>query len=175
MAIYAKQGSIPSHLNTGISVPRASRSTPETDWSGDWKVVKSLVPYLLEFPTRVFFAMAFLVLAKIANVILPLVLKGIVDGLSGETAQLISLPLALIIAYGVLRFSTSLFAELRDVVFSRVAERGMRRIGLKVFSHLHKLDLDFHLSRKTGGLSRCLLYTSPSPRDRQKSRMPSSA
>ena len=95
MAIYAKQGSIPSHLNTGISVPRSSRSTPETDWSGDWKVVKSLVPYLLEFPTRVFFAMAFLVLAKIANVILPLVLKGIVDGLSGETAQLISLPLAL--------------------------------------------------------------------------------
>ena len=152
IAIYTK-GGIP-RLNTGISVPRASRSTPETDWSGDWKVVKSLVPYLLEFPTRVFFAMAFLVLAKVANVILPLVLKGIVDGLSGETAQLISLPLALIIAYGVLRFSTSLFAELRDVVFSRVAERGMRRIGLKVFSHLHRLDLDFHLSRKTGGLSR---------------------
>ena len=146
-------------------MPRGSKSTPDTDWSGDWKVIKSLVPYLLEFPARVFFAMAFLVLAKVANVILPIILKGIVDGLSGEnalsprilegqTAQLITLPLALLIAYGVLRFSTSFFGELRDVIFSRVAERGMRRIGLKVFSHLHTLDLDFHLSRKTGGLSR---------------------
>jgi ATP-binding cassette subfamily B protein len=104
--------------------------------------------------------MAFLVLAKVANVILPIILKGIVDGLSTgaalslDTAQLISLPLALLIAYGLLRFSTTFFGEIRDVIFSRVAERGMRRIGLKVFSHLHTLDLDFHLSRKTGGLSR---------------------
>tara|TARA_B110000483_G_scaffold228870_1_gene292279 strand:+ start:96449 stop:98128 length:1680 start_codon:yes stop_codon:yes gene_type:complete len=99
-------------------------------------------------------------LAKVANVILPIILKGIVDGLSTgaalslDTAQLISLPLALLIAYGLLRFSTTFFGEIRDVIFSRVAERGMRRIGLKVFSHLHTLDLDFHLSRKTGGLSR---------------------
>ena len=153
-------------------MPRGSKSTPEIDWSGDWKVVKSLIPYLLEFPSRVFFAMAFLILAKVANVILPIVLKGIVDGLSGQTAlseqtalsgqaalsgevaQIITLPLALLIAYGLLRFSTSFFGELRDVIFSRVAERGMRRIGLKVFSHLHTLDLNFHLSRKTGGLSR---------------------
>jgi ATP-binding cassette subfamily B protein len=104
--------------------------------------------------------MAFLVLAKVANVILPIILKGIVDGLSTgaalslDTTQLISLPLALLIAYGLLRFSTTFFGEIRDVIFSRVAERGMRRIGLKVFSHLHTLDLDFHLSRKTGGLSR---------------------
>jgi ATP-binding cassette, subfamily B, heavy metal transporter len=135
-------------------LPPASRQAPETDWSGDWKVVKSLVPYLLEFPARVFFAMAFLILAKIANVILPLILKHIVDDLSDPTAQLISLPLALLIAYGLLRFSSTFFGELRDAIFSRVAERGMRRIGLKVFSHLHTLDLDFHLSRKTGGLSR---------------------
>ncbi len=135
-------------------MPPGRRQNPETAWSGDWKVVKSLVPYLLEFPARVFFAMAFLILAKVANVILPIILKGIVDGLSGETAQLISLPLALLIAYGLLRFSTTFLGELRDVIFSRVAERGMRRIGLKVFSHLHALDLDFHLSRKTGGLSR---------------------
>jgi ABC-type transport system involved in Fe-S cluster assembly fused permease/ATPase subunit len=141
-------------------MPPSTREAPETAWSGDWKIVKSLIPYLLEFPTRVFFAMAFLVLAKVANVILPIILKGIVDGLSTgaalslDTAQLISLPLALLIAYGLLRFSTTFFGEIRDVIFSRVAERGMRRIGLKVFSHLHTLDLDFHLSRKTGGLSR---------------------
>lgn len=135
-------------------MPRGSKESPETAWSGDWKVVKSLVPYLLEFPARVFFAMAFLVLAKVANVILPLILKHIVDDLSDPTAQLISLPLALLFAYGILRFSTTFFGELRDVIFSRVAERGMRRIGLRVFSHLHTLDLDFHLSRKTGGLSR---------------------
>lgn len=133
---------------------RGSRGAPETAWSGDWNVIKSLVPYLLEFPARVFFAMAFLVLAKVANVILPLILKHIVDGLSDSTAQLISLPLALLFAYGILRFSSTFFGELRDVIFSRVAERGMRRIGLKAFSHLHTLDLDFHLSRKTGGLSR---------------------
>lgn len=135
-------------------MPPGSREAPETAWSGDWKIIKSLVPYLLEFPARVFFAMAFLILAKVANVILPIILKSIVDGLSTGTAQLISLPLALLIAYGLLRFSSTFFGELRDVIFSRVAERGMRRIGLKVFSHLHTLDLDFHLSRKTGGLSR---------------------
>ena len=135
-------------------MPPGSRQAPETDWSGDWKVVKSLIPYLLEFPARVFFAMAFLVLAKLANVILPLILKHIVDGLSDPTAQMISLPLALLIAYGLLRFSATFFGELRDAIFSRVAERGMRRIGLKVFSHLHTLDLNFHLSRKTGALSR---------------------
>ncbi len=127
---------------------------PETDWSGDWKVIKSLVPYLLEFPARVFVALSFLVLAKVANVIVPYVLKLIVDGLSDPTAALLSLPLALLIAYGLLRFSTTFFGELRDAIFSRVAERGMRRIGLKVFSHLHSLDVNFHLSRKTGGLSR---------------------
>ncbi len=135
-------------------MPPSSRQAPETDWSGDWKVIKSLVPYLLEFPARVFFAMAFLVLAKVANVLLPLLLKHIVDDLSQPAAQMISLPLALLIAYGVLRFSSAFFGELRDAIFSRVAERGMRRIGLKVFRHLHSLDLDFHLSRKTGGLSR---------------------
>lgn len=135
-------------------MPRHTKETPETDWSGDWKVVKSLIPYLLEFPARVFFAMAFLVLAKVVNVILPLILKYIVDDLSDPTVQLVSMPLALLFAYGLLRFSTTFFGELRDAIFSRVAERGMRRIGLKVFSHLHTLDLNFHLSRKTGGLSR---------------------
>ena len=138
---------------------RGSRNTPEAAWSGDYKIVKSLIPYLLEFPGRVFAAMVFLVLAKVANVVVPVVLKHIVDDLTldpstAETIQILTVPVALVLAYGILRFSTTLFGELRDTVFSRVAERGMRRIGLEVFNHLHQLDLNFHLSRKTGGLSR---------------------
>ncbi len=133
---------------------RGVRNQPESDWSGDWKVVARLVPYLLEFPGRVAAAMAFLVLAKIANVLVPLVLKHIVDGLSDPAAQLLAVPIALLLAYGLLRFGTTLLGELRDAVFSRVAERGMRRIALEVFTHMHQLDLNFHLSRKTGGVSR---------------------
>lgn len=133
---------------------RAARNQPDNAWSGDWKVVGKLLPYLLEFPARVAAAMAFLILAKIANVVVPLVLKYLVDGLSEETAQLVAVPVALLLAYGLLRFSTTFFGELRDAVFSRVAERGMRRIALEVFTHMHNLDLDFHLSRKTGGVSR---------------------
>jgi ABC-type transport system involved in Fe-S cluster assembly fused permease/ATPase subunit len=133
---------------------RAARNQPDSSWSGDWKVVGKLIPYLLEFPARVAAAMAFLVLAKVANVVVPLVLKYLVDGLSEDTAQLVAVPVSLVLAYGILRFSTTLFGELRDAVFSRVAERGMRRIGLEVFTHMHNLDLGFHLSRKTGGVSR---------------------
>jgi ATP-binding cassette subfamily B protein len=103
-------------------------------------------------------ALACLVLAKVAGVILPLVLKHIVDSLQlgpgAPNETLIVVPLALLAAYGVLRFSNVLFGELRDVVFGRVAERAMRRASLDVFEHLHRLDLDFHLSRRTGGLSR---------------------
>lgn len=131
---------------------RAARNQPDSSWSGDWKVVGKLIPYLLEFPARVAAAMAFLVLAKVANVVVPLVLKYLVDGLSEDTAQLVAVPVSLVLAYGILRFSTTLFGELRDAVFSRVAERGMRRIGLEVFTHMHNLDLGFHLSRKTGSL-----------------------
>lgn len=138
---------------------RGRSNQPEVNWSGDFKIVKSLIPYLLEFPARVFAAMAFLVLAKVANVIVPVALKYIVDDLtlepeSSEMVNTLAVPVALVLAYGLLRFGTTLFGELRDVIFSRVAERGMRRIGLKVFKHIHHLDLDFHLSRKTGGLSR---------------------
>ena len=136
------------------TLPPPGRNMPENEWSGDWKILRSLIPYLLEFPGRVFLAMAFLVFAKLANVAVPIVLKHIVDGLGDDQIAALSLPLVLLIAYGLLRFSTNFFGELRDVVFSRVAERGMRRIGLKVFSHIHALDSNFHLSRKTGGLSR---------------------
>ncbi len=133
---------------------RHARNYTAGDWSGDWKALLKLVPYLLEFKGRVIGAMAFLAFAKLANVCVPIVLKHIVDHLDSNQAQLISAPLALLAAYGLLRFSTTLFSELRDAVFARVTERAMRRIGLEVFRHLHTMDLDFHLSRRTGGLSR---------------------
>jgi ATP-binding cassette subfamily B protein len=98
-------------------------------------------------------ALLFLSAAKFANVGVPLLLKEIVDSLSADQAVLV-LPLALLLAYGALRLSTTLFAELRDVVFVRVTQRAIRRIALTVFRHLHGLSLRFHLERQTGGVSR---------------------
>ncbi|MDX1458570.1 MAG: ABC transporter ATP-binding protein/permease [Marinobacter sp.] len=121
----------------------------------DWSVLKTLFPYLLEFRARIALAVACLVLAKLASVGLPFILKYIVDDLDAQgTSQLLTLPLGLLLAYGVVRFSNVLFGELRDTLFGRVTERAMRRVGLTVFRHLHALDLDFHLNRRTGGLSR---------------------
>ena len=119
----------------------------------EWRVVPMLLPYVLEYRWRVVIALIFLVTAKLANVAVPLVLKDIVDSLSPAQAVL-ALPLALLAAYGVLRLSTTLFAELRDLVFVRVAQRAVRRIALTVFRHLHALSLRFHLERQTGGVSR---------------------
>ena len=118
-----------------------------------WRSLATLWPYLKDFPGRVALAMACLVVAKVAGVVLPLVLKHIVDSLQAPDAYVV-VPLALLAAYGALRFANVLLGELRDVVFGRVAERAMRRAALNVFEHLHALDLDFHLSRRTGGLSR---------------------
>lgn len=124
----------------------------------DWKVIYGLLPYLWEFRLRVIVAMSFLIIAKLANVAVPVLLKYIVDALDKsrqpEVTTLIAIPLALLLAYGLLRFSSVLFGELRDAVFGLVAERSLTRIGLEVFRHLHKLDLEYHLSRRTGGLSR---------------------
>jgi ATP-binding cassette subfamily B protein len=112
-----------------------------------------LLPYLWEFKWRVFVALAFLVTAKLANVGVPLVLKEVVDGLDRDAA-IVAVPFALLVAYGALRFSNTLFAELRDVVFVRVTQRAIRRVALTVFRHLHSLSLRFHLERQTGGVSR---------------------
>ena len=119
----------------------------------EWRAFGLLLPYLWEFKWRVLLALAFLATAKVANVGVPLVLKEVVDGLDRETAILL-VPLALLAAYGLLRFSTTLFAELRDVVFVRVTQRAIRRVALTVFRHLHSLSLRFHLERQTGGVSR---------------------
>ncbi|HET7157945.1 MAG TPA: ABC transporter ATP-binding protein/permease, partial [Burkholderiales bacterium] len=118
-----------------------------------WRVLPMLLPYLWEYKWRVAVALTFLVTAKLANVAVPLVLKEVVDGLS-PTQAVLALPLALLVAYGALRLSTTLFAELRDLVFVRVTQRAIRRIALSVFRHLHALSLRFHLERQTGGVSR---------------------
>jgi ATP-binding cassette, subfamily B, heavy metal transporter len=112
-----------------------------------------LLPYLWEYKWRVVIALTFLVTAKLANVAVPLVLKDIIDRLTPAQAVL-AVPIALLVAYGGLRLSTTLFAELRDLVFIRVSQRAMRRIALSVFRHLHALSLRFHLERQTGGMSR---------------------
>ena len=120
---------------------------------GDWRVVRMLLPYLLEFRWRVAIALIFLVSAKLANVTVPLVMKEVVDSLDASL-QIVALPFALLLIYGALRLSTTLFAELRDIVFVRVTRRAIRRVALGVFRHLHSLSLRFHLERQTGGVSR---------------------
>ena len=119
----------------------------------EWRVVPALLPFLWEYKARVAVALSFLVAAKLANVGVPLLMKAIVDDLS-PTQQVIAVPFLLLIAYGVLRFANTLFAELRDMVFVRVAQRSVRRVALSVFRHLHSLSLRFHLNRQTGGMTR---------------------
>jgi ATP-binding cassette subfamily B protein len=119
----------------------------------EWCVLGLLAPYLWEYRGRVLIALAFLVSAKLANVLVPLSMKEIVDRLDPKLA-LVAVPVTMLAAYGLLRFSTTLFAELRDVVFVRVAQRAVRRVALGVFRHLHALSLRFHLDRQTGGMTR---------------------
>jgi ABC-type transport system involved in Fe-S cluster assembly fused permease/ATPase subunit len=119
----------------------------------DWQTIRTLLPYLWEFKGRVLLALALLVSAKFANVAVPLVLKDIVDALNKPKA-LVVLPVILLLGYGLLRFCSTLFGELRDAVFAKVTQRAIRRVALKVFRHLHALALRFHLERQTGGVSR---------------------
>jgi ABC-type transport system involved in Fe-S cluster assembly fused permease/ATPase subunit len=120
----------------------------------NWRIMTSLIPYLTEFRGRVVLAMGFLLVAKLAGVAVPWALKLIVEHFEATTDALVLVPVALLAMYGLLRFSSVFFSELRDAVFARVAERAMRRVSLRVFEHLHRLDLGFHLARRTGGLAR---------------------
>ena len=130
------------------SIPSSDNAT-----RGDWNTLRSLLPYLLEFKGRVILALSLLVLAKLANVAVPLVLKEIIDALDKSHAVLI-IPIFLIVGYGLLRLFSTLFGELRDAVFAKVTQRAIRRVAMKVFEHLHSLSLRFHLDRQTGGVSR---------------------
>ncbi|HZJ94443.1 MAG TPA: ABC transporter ATP-binding protein/permease [Thiopseudomonas sp.] len=136
------------HHSSGNNYPEQHKT--------NWKIIAGLWPYLAEFKGRVVLAVGMLILAKVATVSTPIALKYIVDYLDQNRAadMLLWMPLVLVGAYGALRFSSTLFSELRDAIFARVAERAMRRVSLQVFRHLHNRELAFHLDRKTGGLAR---------------------
>ena len=115
----------------------------EPDSRINWQIIRHLIPYLLEPRYRVGLALVFLLLAKGAILLIPFLLKHLVDSLDGQPLETLApgLLVAMVLAYGAARFSNVFFAELRDTVFGRVTERAMRRIGLQVFRHLHALDL----------------------------------
>ena len=123
----------------------------------DWATIATLLPYLWVYKWRVLAALVCLVGAKMANVGVPLVLKKLIDHLTinpSDPHALLVLPLGALVAYGALRFSTTLFTELREFLFARVTQRAVRTIALRVFRHLHALSLRFHLNRQTGGMTR---------------------
>ncbi len=138
---------------------RAYSEDDDAAAEANWKVIFGLIPYLAVYKWRVLLALLLLVVAKLANVLIPVVLKYIVDsldksGVDNAASAVIAVPLALVLAYGALRFSSVFFSELRDAVFGRVAENSLSAIGVKLFAHLHSLDMSFHLSRKTGAVTR---------------------
>ena len=123
----------------------------------DWRVIKDLLPYLLEHRTRVALAIACLIAAKFANLGVPIILKDLIDAMNLKPGSLqiyLIVPAGLIVAYGALRLSASLFSELRELLFAKVTQDAVRKIALQVFEHLHALTLQFHLGRQTGGVSR---------------------
>ncbi len=140
--------------NTGTtSSPSSASVVPRSDWS----TLSRLFPYLWIYKWRVMAALAFMVGAKVANVGVPLLLKNLVDSMTlkpGDPAALLVVPAALLLGYGALRLSTSLFTELRELVFAKATEGAARSISLEVFRHLHAMSLRFHLERQTGGMTR---------------------
>ncbi|BDT61421.1 metal ABC transporter permease [Massilia varians] len=136
-----------------VPLPPDSKGVPRNDWA----TLRTLFPYLWVYKWRVLAALAALVGAKLANVGVPLVLKQLIDQLAVDPKDphaLLVLPLGALVAYGLLRLSTTLFTELREFLFARVTQRAVRTIALKVFRHLHALSLRFHLNRQTGGMTR---------------------
>ena len=140
-------------MRRNTSLPPDPTGIPRNDWA----TLKTLFPYLWVYKWRVLAAMGALVAAKMANVGVPLVLKRLIDGLAIDPAHphaLMVLPVGVLIAYGLLRLSMTVFTELREFLFARVTQRAVRTIALRVFRHLHALSLRFHLNRQTGGMTR---------------------
>ena len=136
---------------TALPPPEAPRV------NADLATLKRLLPYLWTYKWRVVAALSFMIGAKLANISVPLLLKELVDALAfkpGDAMALLVVPLGLLMAYGLLRFCTSLFTELRELIFSKATEGAARSISLAVFRHLHALSLRFHLERQTGGMTR---------------------
>ncbi|MGA1063250.1 MAG: ABCB family ABC transporter ATP-binding protein/permease, partial [Burkholderiaceae bacterium] len=127
---------------------------PPTAPQGTWPVIRTLLPYLLAYRIRIVVALSAMLLAKVANVGVPVVLKEIVDGLANPSTAMLALPVGLILGYGLMRLAATFFNELREVVFARVTQGAVRDISLRVFRHLHSLSMRFHLERQTGGLTR---------------------
>jgi ATP-binding cassette subfamily B protein len=130
-------------------------ATPEGNASS-WSNIRRMLPYIWEYRGRVLFALAALVISKLAMVGVPLILKEIVDTLDGHSGKAIYLPVGLLLAYGLLRLINSAFNELRDVIFARVRYHAMHRLSAEVLAHLYRLPLRFHLERKTGNISQDL-------------------
>lgn len=145
------------HYNRSSDVVSCSETAGKPDKRPDWRVVADLLPYLLAYKTRVVLAIACLIAAKFANLGIPVLLKQLIDTLdvkNSVSTALLVVPVGIIVGYGLLRFSASLFSELREALFSRVTQHAVRQIALDVFQHLHALSLRFHLGRQTGGVSR---------------------
>jgi len=141
----------------GESSPPAAAQVANTPPDSDSKTLKRLLPYLLTYKWRVAAALLFMVGAKLANVSVPLLLKNLVDAMSfkpNDPAQILVVPVALLVGYGLLRLMTSAFTELRELVFAKATQGAARTIALETFQHLHALSLRFHLARQTGGMTR---------------------
>jgi ABC-type transport system involved in Fe-S cluster assembly fused permease/ATPase subunit len=142
---------------TDIALPLPADATVQAPPRSDWGTLRKLLPYLWRYRWRVGLALSFMIAAKAANVSVPLLLKQLVDSLSiqpGSAAALMVVPVGLLLAYAGLRFCTTLFTELRELVFAKATEGTARSISLQVFRHLHALSLRFHLERQTGGMTR---------------------
>ena len=129
----------------------------KTAGRGDWRVIRDLLPYLLEYRLRVLIALSCLIAAKVTNLGIPIVLKDLIDSLNinvNSPQALLVVPLGIIVAYGLLRIFASAFTELREALFAKVTQNAVRKVALQVFEHLHSLALSFHLARQTGGVSR---------------------
>jgi ATP-binding cassette subfamily B protein len=141
----------------GESSPPAATQVANTPQDSDSRTLKRLLPYLLTYKWRVAAALLFMVGAKLANVSVPLLLKNLVDAMSfkpNDPAQILVVPVALLVGYGALRLMTSAFTELRELVFAKATQGAARTIALETFQHLHALSLRFHLARQTGGMTR---------------------
>ena len=147
-------------MSPGADAPQLVAATPpgaKALTRSDWDALKRLLPYLWDYKWRVLAALAFMVGAKLGSVGVPLLLKNLVDSMNilpGNAQALLVVPAALLLGYGLLRLSTSLFTELRELVFAKATEGASRKISLEVFRHLHALSLRFHLERQTGGMTR---------------------
>lgn len=140
------------HGESTLSATPVSAAPPS-----DWATIGRLLPYLWQYKWRVVAAIVFMVGAKMANVGVPVLLKTLVDAMDlklGEPATLLVVPVGLLLAYGGLRLSTSIFSELRELVFAKATQGAARSIALQTFEHLHALSLRFHLERQTGGMTR---------------------